>query len=380
MNRKKLSESFSKSVSQRSLKKDDSNKILGSEIRLNRNDLELTLKNLAFQTCSVSYISKVETNSIDARPQYLSEICEKVNISLNDIDKLKEAKNTCYKLIELVYYSRQDEIKEIFEEIKIFKNFRHLIIDLYYYFYAHDYQSFEVNSAKIVKILSTLNDIDFSLYGYICAKYQIELNNAEEATKILEELESYGTEDPRLATLINYSLLELYFKSNNIKFFSVYDNIMEFSKKTKDVIYVQKTYDLEKMFFIQNKLINQLPNIYIDISNEFSDLYNDFKILSNTITTYKIVFDYITKNIKGECIDKHDQIFMEYMALKDKDVYKSVEYLLKEALPFVYKENFEFYITFFTYELENFYRVNSTYKRYFEVENDYKDYLAKKYK
>lgn len=130
---KKLSESFSESVYKRTQKKDDSNQILGSEIRLNRTALELTLKSLAYKTCSVSYVSKVETNSIDAKPQYLSEICERVNITSSDIDKLKDAKNTCFKIIELVYYSRESEIEKIYEEIKDYKNFRHLIIDLYYF-------------------------------------------------------------------------------------------------------------------------------------------------------------------------------------------------------------------------------------------------------
>lgn len=378
---KKLSESFSESVYKRTQKKDDSNQILGSEIRLNRTALELTLKSLAYKTCSVSYVSKVETNSIEAKPQYLSEICERVNISSSDIDKLKDAKNTCFKIIELVYYSRENEIEKIYEEIKEYKNFRHLIIDLYYFFFSKNYRKFETISNKISKILSTLNDIDFSLYGYVCARYQIEIQNTDEAIAILEELERYGTEDYKLQTLINYSLLDLYFKANNIKFFQAFENILEFSKKTFDVIYVKKAYEYQKLFFIQNKLINQLPKLYIDLSNTNSKLYEYFVTLSKTIYSYSVVFDYISKNRRDFTnLSKLDETFIQYMDNKSKDVYKSIEFIISDALPLSYKENNEFYITFYTIELKNFYKENARYKRFFEVDSDYRDYLAKKYK
>ncbi len=378
---KKLSDSFSESVSKRTLKKDDSNQILGSEIRLNRTALELTLKNLAYKTCSVSYVSKVETNSIEAKPQYLSEICDRVNISLSDIDKLKDAKNTCIKIIELVYYSRENELKDIYDDIKDYKNFRHLIIDLYYFFFTKDYRNFELICNKISKILSTLNDIDFSLFGYICARYQIEMRNSEEALKILEELEGYGCEDNRLQTLINYALLQIYFKSNNIKFFTVYEHILELSKKTCDVIYVEKAYKYQNLFYIQNKLINQLQRLYIDLKNRESSLYYQMRTLAESIDTYNIVFEYFTKDAKEfSNLENLDRKFIEYMSLKQKDVYKSIEYILEETLPLAYKENYEFYIYFYTLELENFYKENARYKRYYEIEDDYKEYLAKKYK
>jgi len=378
---KKLSESFSESVYKRTQKKDDSNQILGSEIRLNRTALELTLKSLAYKTCSVSYVSKVETNSIDAKPQYLSEICERVNITSSDIDKLKDAKNTCFKIIELVYYSRESEIEKIYEEIKDYKNFRHLIIDLYYFFFSKNYRKFETICNKISKILSTLNDIDFSLYGYICARYQIEINNTEEAIAILEELERYGTEDYKLQTLINYSLLDLYFKGNDIKFFQAFENILEYSKKTSDVIYVKKAYEYKKSFFIQNKLINQLSRLYIDLSDTNSKFYEYFVTLSKTIKSYEVVFEYISKNRREFTnLSKLDEFFIQYMDIKTRDVYKSIEFILSDALSLSYKENNEFYITFYTIELKNFYKDNARYKRFFEVDSDYRDYLAKKYK
>ena len=376
---KKLSESFSESVSKRTLKKDDSNQILGSEIRLNRTALELTLKSLAYKTCSVSYVSKIETNSIEGKPQYLSEICERVNISANDIDKLKDARNTCFKIIELVYYSRESEIEKIYEEIKDYKNFRHLIIDLYYFFFSNNYRKFETICNKISKILSTLNDIDFSLYGYICARYQIQMQNIDEAVAILEELEKYGTEDYRLQTLINYELLNIYFKSNDIKFFLAYDKVIEFSKKTCDVIYVKKVYEYQELFFIQNKLINQLPTLYVNLSNPSSKLYEYFVTLAKHINTYFVVLEYLSKNVKEfPNISKIDETFIAYMDLKPRDVYKSIDLILREALPLSYKENNEFYITFYTIELKNFYKDNARYKRYYEVDSDYRDHLAKK--
>lgn len=380
MVKKSLADSFSKNVLQRQMKKDDSNKILGAEIRLNRIDLELTLKNLAYKTCSVSYVSKVETNSIEGKPQYLAEICEKVNINGEDIDKIKDAKKTCERLIDLVYSSNVDQIKGIYENIKTYKNFRHLIIGLYYFFYNKDFLSFEQVSTKIAKIMSTLNDIDFSLYGFICAKYQIEKNNASEAMSILEELEKYGSENDKLNCLINYELLNLYFKSNNIKFFKVYENILESSKKIKNVLYVQSAYQLENLFFVQNKVINQLSNLYIDITNEHSTLYEDLQTLSKSIETYKMFFNYFVSNENNyNDLNVSDKIFLDYVDLKPRDVYKSVDFVINKCLPLAYKENNEFYITFYTLELENFYKENTRYKRYFEVETTYKEYLAKKY-
>ena len=382
MQKTEIVKAFEKSIQTRKERSDDSNQIIGTELRLNRHKFELTLKNISDQVCSISYASKIETNGIEAKPEYLNELCQKVNISKDDIEKLKSTRDTQNKLIDAIFVSDKEMICQIYEDIKQYKNFRHLIIDLYYFYYTKEYREFERISKKISQILSTLADIDLNLYGYILAIYDVEKGNIDEAIKLLEQLDGYNVDNLKLELIINFELSKLYFRYNSIKFFKSKDKVLELSNKISNVLYMQKIFDLSKLFFVQNETINQLFNLYFDINNCESSLYKNLNLLKDSITTYNVFYNYFINDCDFVDNDmyKLDEYFLDYMRLKKVDIDKAIDYILNFSLPVSFKECNEFYITFYTCELENHYKENTRYKRYFEVETDYKVYLANKYR
>ena len=118
---------------------------------------------------------------------------------------------------------------------------------------------------------------------------------------------------------------------------------------------------------------------------EDNQIDDDINITSSELLNIKVSVEKIEEVIlKNEReftnLSKLDEFFIQYMDMKIRDVYKSIEFILSDVLPLSYKENNEFYITFYTIELKNFYKDNARYKRFFEVDSDYRDYLSKKYK
>ena len=61
---------------------------IGLEIKHRRERRGLTLEQVAGEICSVSYLSKIENSLIVANHFYLHELCKRVNLTDEEIDKL----------------------------------------------------------------------------------------------------------------------------------------------------------------------------------------------------------------------------------------------------------------------------------------------------
>ena len=68
-------------IRKRQNKEEDTYAVIGVELRNRRIALSRTLNGVAFKTCSVSYLSKIENNKIHPNKAYVREICNKLDLS-----------------------------------------------------------------------------------------------------------------------------------------------------------------------------------------------------------------------------------------------------------------------------------------------------------
>ena len=92
---------------------------IGSEIRLKRNRMNLTLKALTDNTCSVSYLSKIEHNKIEPNMMILRELCGRLKINDEQFEQL---------LNKITNFSDKDLVgisKEVYD-----KNIENIILSM----------------------------------------------------------------------------------------------------------------------------------------------------------------------------------------------------------------------------------------------------------
>ena len=361
---------------------DDSNRIIGTEIRLNRKKLSLTLKAVADDTCSISYVSKVETNTIEANDEYLEEICSKVNIDKYRFEELKKSLSTCYEVIDAVYKKDKDTIVRIYDSCKYFENYRHLIIQLYYYFQEEDYNSFDKIYRQIIPLLSILSDIDLIMFVYIVACYAYEKGNTIEALRILKELDDLNISNNHMLVLIYSQYLKCLTKLNSNYFYIIKAKLIEAAGNESSTNYIAEAYELSKEFNIRNELIINMSEMSYDLTNPESEIYKLLLEKSKSNLMYKILFSYyinvnefdeLTNNFKSKYLI--EEYLVDYLKLKRNNDDSAETYLLNICLPEAYRTGDMIYIIYFKYEIENYYLSLNRYKRYCEIENYYRSYL-----
>jgi len=361
---------------------EDTNAIIGTEIRLSRKKLSLTLKAVADETCSVSYVSKVETNSIDPNVQYLEEICDKVNIDKKKFKELKNSIKTINDVIDAMYDNNLDKIKEIYENCKSFENYRHLILHLYYYFTTGDYYKFNKVYKQILPLISTLSEVDLLMYVFIVGYYAYEKGDTLDAVKIFEELDEFNINNKKLLILIYAKYLECLVRLNSNHFHTIKEKLLDLAGRVSNTKYLSLAFKLENEFNNRNLFIDSFFEIYQDMSNTDSNMYKLLKKEAKEGTFYEVVFAHYTDINKFNLLaDTYasknilEEYTIDYLKLKENDIVESINYALDVCLPEAYHRGDLLFITYFKNEVEYYYSSQSKYKRACEVEQYYRRFI-----
>jgi HTH-type transcriptional regulator, quorum sensing regulator NprR len=137
--------------------------IRGEKVKYYRETKKLTQRVLAEGICSISYLSKIENNSIIPTEETLKFLCEKLQI---DVNELVESSST---------ERLEDSLSTWYEDIK----FRDKLAS------SEHYQTL----GNRLKGISDINLI--SQFNLMSARYFLLLGNFEEAKKLLDDVESH---------------------------------------------------------------------------------------------------------------------------------------------------------------------------------------------
>ncbi len=190
----------------------------GKKIYFYRIKKGLTQKAACEGICSVSYLSKIENNSITASPEILQLLCERLDIETSHISEefINNLKKEIYEWYQDIKYRNEEDVHRKFEELQT--------------------QMAHVDDLGLV-----------NLFQIFSVRYFIYKNDLEKAKELLDKLtevkKTYTTE------------MEFYI----FQFTAHYEYLMD---NHKSALYFYK-----KAYFLSSKLSIQDPDLIYQLAN-----------------------------------------------------------------------------------------------------------------
>ena len=179
-------------LEKRNERKEDNYAVVGTEIKNRRTAMSRTLNGVAYKTCSVSYLSKLENNKIMPNQQYVRELCEKLDLSYDSIEMLLKSKSTLIDAVNCYLNNDTETIKKYYDDSVDLNNYRAMLIKLIYAISIFDIKSANKLDGDIMSLISSMTDIDlliFSLFSGILHYLNYEFYEALDDLYILRECE-----------------------------------------------------------------------------------------------------------------------------------------------------------------------------------------------
>lgn len=290
---------------------DDNSKIIGIEVKRRRLALSKTLETISAKICSISYLSKVENNNIKTNKNCLAEICEKVDLTEEQINLLMNFKETLKEILKAYLNNNISFIDSIINSGQGFENYRYQIIKFVYYLSHKNIEEANNLYSTIIKLTSTMSDFDlyiFSLFGSILFYYN---KLYKECFDILRFLDA--------ATITN----EFEILKNKYLFFSLYQMNKVDIRYSYDVL-SKLLLDVSRYELLDE--INYFYAIYL-IKNNSEFEFNHFinKITDkNRIDCLKFINDFVSNDL--HLSDYTTSSFTPYLKTLYYAIVKNQEY------------------------------------------------------
>ena len=155
--------------------------IIGPEIRLRRSLLNKTLKFMAFKICSISYVSKIESNEIKPNRVFLSELGKRVNMTDEEIDGLFNLREVLNRSIKEFLFNDSTTVKKILEEKKKYVNYRYRLLVFLNSLHDNDLVLAKETYLELLKISKSMTDYDFKIYALLSSIYLYKSGEQREA-------------------------------------------------------------------------------------------------------------------------------------------------------------------------------------------------------
>lgn len=166
--------------------------IIGPEIRLRRSLLNKTLKFMAFKICSISYVSKIESNEIKPNRVFLSELGKRVNMTDEEIDGLFNLREVLNRSIKEFLFNDSTTVKKTLEEKKKYVNYRYRLLVFLNSLHDNDLVLAKETYLELLKISKSMTDYDFKIYAVLSSIYLYKSGEQREAYEnltLLSEVE-----------------------------------------------------------------------------------------------------------------------------------------------------------------------------------------------
>lgn len=209
---------------------------------------DLTLEEVASGICSVSYLSKVENNQIDAKEDYIRFLFDRLSI---DYDHAKD--NDYAKLlsdvVECYYYNDNDKICKINKKIdySLFDCDASLI-SIFYNLVNVNYSDALKALEEVDSVKSCLSEYAFLVYVFLLGEYSIKNYEYYDGYKYLKTLDDYNIKDPILKNLIYADKIICCFHCK--KFFELINTYRRFQLDLEITIPLERRNQLDLMYKI----------------------------------------------------------------------------------------------------------------------------------
>lgn len=370
--------------------------IVGPEIKIRRISLNKTLKFMAYHVCSISYVSKLESNSIKPNRYFLNEIGKKVNMSEEDIDGLFDLRDILNQGLKEFLFNNNSTIKQILDENTSYVNYRYRLLLLLNSLIINDLVASKKTYSELLKISNSMTNYDFKIFVLLASIFLYKIGNIKEAyedLKMLSKLEL--SEDIKV-------ILDLYmFYCLNV--LGKPETFVYYQRSKENLAYVGAYELLDELnyyfalYYIKNgscdyslTLINTIRDIKRKRTIELLSMYlsnnpiNHFKkkeLLAPARCLYDYLFDKasLDKDIKSFTNEvfqlDFNPILFNYLLLED-DYIEKYSYITNEVCHKLKRCDDLFIKKFYMKEIYSLSEKTAKYKALFDV---YKIYLKEEY-
>lgn len=359
---------------------------IGSEIRLQRNRMNLTLKALTDNTCSISYLSKIEHNQIEPNMGILKELCDRLKITESQFNELLNTVKVGESMIKYYYLGNEEEMKKIYDANIDLKNVSSRIIVAYYYLYHNQIKEFEQIYDRINKAISVLNDRDTINFGLLYSIYLYKTYKYDSAKKVLQGIGRVSS-DEYYNALKDEIYSQILFDLDSDEFYIIMPEVIKrnLNLHLYDKLRVNKY--LEQKFRFNRKVIEVIktaPVLNKDYQQRLLNVMNVGMVELNDSIIYKLVKLYYENKeeylnyVKSNDIS-YNNIFesclIKFLVLKATHYDQSVQFLMNECIPLAFTRYNYLYSAIFIKLLQLHYTDNTRYKRYLELEDQFESHF-----
>ncbi len=161
---------------------------IGALAKKRRKSLHMTQGEVAKKICSVSYLSKVETNKIVPNERCITALMERVKISKWEIYTIENSKELIELAIKRLLYNEKDEYKELYERIEeIDTNQCADVIKIGWYLLNNDLTNSERLIRENMVASSSMDKYVLSFYLYLTSLYFLKTGEYKDLESVLDE-------------------------------------------------------------------------------------------------------------------------------------------------------------------------------------------------
>ncbi|MCP3029623.1 helix-turn-helix domain-containing protein [Halobacillus sp. A5] len=345
---------------------------VGKFIRYKRKELGLTQEQLADGICSITYISKVENNTIKPKQDILSHICKKLD--LEPLGLKGDNNQGLINLMKDVYYGIVDRINlheiscrlgEIQEKIKdkIDPNLQigYKLILAQYFLYQRDERKAMEKLDEAKQNLSYLSKEfrfwffnSYGLYQYLFGSPLDSLNSYKKAKEIMNEIDLEQAQ-----ANINYQLGLVNAQLMNIndsifytkKALDIYNNQLHFQRILDCNILIGINYNRIEKHSLAEKQFLKLLTISAPINDQkyLGKIYHNLGYTYSLKREYDLATQYLKKALEHKKSPKErlsSMYVLAYVFKKNNQLELQLEYIKKGIKLSEEENNYAFYYKF----------------------------------
>lgn len=240
--------------------------VLGAEIRGRRLKISKTLASTVKEVCSVSYLCKLEKNNIKPNKLVLMELCSRLDLDDNQTKNLLGIQDLLAKAVKAYRKSDSETLKTIFEQVKIFNNYRSKLIMFIYHIYNRELENANSIDKELVKLVGGMNEEDLKIYFCFHAVFSFYNQYFKDSFDDLDELTRFYELNIDLKMIVYQYKLYSELKLNSSRIIETYNKARDLFLNIGDYKALDNANYVLAFYYLQNKDYIQYSRIYKKIN------------------------------------------------------------------------------------------------------------------
>ena len=165
---------------------------IGSLARMRRLELKKTLQQVASNICSVSYLSKIESNKIIPNPDCVAQLMERMEIPHYEQYLLENESDLMNESLQYFFMMDLDSYRLLYNRLFDIKNCVAFIIIVGYHILRGEYDKCKKYLEKTENMVLSLSNISLKVFSLYYAYYLVYVNDFEGANFLIEKIQDHG--------------------------------------------------------------------------------------------------------------------------------------------------------------------------------------------